>query len=287
MAEPFDQPISRRQWDDVRRALRDAGDRFADLLDTVPDPDARATGTWTVADTAAHVAAVALLDTALLAPESPSPVPDLPERLPRLTVDGINGFNDVALGAFQERRVKELADEVREHVTTLLDATADRDPDDVVTWVGGACPPLGGLLAHLVNELLLHGHDVAAAAKRPWTIPPGDAAHFFEQFMVGMARHGLGRLLDGGGAPSARRVAVEFRSAHTTPVALVLRDGRVTAERPGGGADVRLSFDPAAFTMMMFGRISKPRAVLTRKVRVGGPRPWLLPVFLRTVRVPS
>jgi hypothetical protein len=41
------------------------------------------------------------------------------------------------------------------------------------------------------------------------------------------------------------------------------------------------------FSLMMFGRVSKARAVLTRKVTVGGRRPWLLPVFLRTLRVPS
>jgi hypothetical protein len=32
--------------------------------------------------------------------------------------------------------------------------------------------------------------------------------------------------------------------------------------------------------------LSKPRALLTGRVRVGGRRPWLLPVFLRKVRVP-
>jgi hypothetical protein len=37
---------------------------------------------------------------------------------------------------------------------------------------------------------------------------------------------------------------------------------------------------------MMFGRIARPRAVLSGKVRIGGPRPWLLPAFLRTVRMP-
>jgi putative sterol carrier protein len=94
-------------------------------------------------------------------------------------------------------------------------------------------------------------------------------------------------LLDGGGPARERRIAVEFRSRHTAPVTLVLRDGLVSAEEPGGPTDVRVSFDPATLNLMLFGRISRVRAVLTGKVAVRGRRPWLLPAFLRTVRVPD
>jgi len=94
-------------------------------------------------------------------------------------------------------------------------------------------------------------------------------------------------LLDGSPPPRERRIAVEFRSAHTTPVTLVLRAGRVTAEEPGGDTDVRLRFDPATLNLMMFGRVSRARAAFTGKVVVRGRRPWLLPDFLRTVRLPS
>jgi len=37
---------------------------------------------------------------------------------------------------------------------------------------------------------------------------------------------------------------------------------------------------------MLFHRISKARAVLSGKLRISGPRPWLLPGFLRVVRAP-
>jgi hypothetical protein len=38
---------------------------------------------------------------------------------------------------------------------------------------------------------------------------------------------------------------------------------------------------------MLFGRTSQIRAVLSGKVRVSGRRPWLLPAFRRTMRLPS
>jgi len=84
----------------------------------------------------------------------------------------------------------------------------------------------------------------------------------------------------------SRRIAVEFRSRYTTPVTLV-RDEKVTVTEAGGTPDVRVHFEPVTLSLTMFGRISRPRAALSGKLRVGGPRPWLLPAFLRTVRLPS
>ena len=84
-----------------------------------------------------------------------------------------------------------------------------------------------------------------------------------------------------------QRIAVEFRSGYTAPVTIVVCDGEVTAAPSGPGADAWVRFDPATLNMMMFGRISKLQAVLTRKIIIGGRRPWLVPAFLRTVRAPS
>lgn len=280
--------IEKHQWQGVRTSVRETGDRFAELVATAPDPGAKVTPEWSVADTAAHLAALAWLNTTLLRPDvEPPPIPGLAEKLPGTTVDDVNALNDLTLEHFTERDAQALAGLLRDRVTTMLDAAEERDPGETITWLGGSRVPLAGLFAHLLNELLLHGFDVARALGRPWTVPPQDAAYFFEMFLVGISRNGVGRLLDGGGAPSDRRIAVEFRSDYTEPVTLVLRNGRVTAEEPGKDTDVRVTFDPAVFNLMLFGRVGKARAVLARKVTVGGRRPWLLPVFLRTLRVPS
>ncbi|HEX6872335.1 MAG TPA: SCP2 sterol-binding domain-containing protein, partial [Micromonosporaceae bacterium] len=137
----------------------------------------------------------------------------------------------------------------------------------------------------ILNELSIHGRDIARATKAQWTIPPQDAAMFFEHFVVGMVRLDHGRLLETP-EPSEERVSVHFRSEYLDPVTLVLDRGRVTAE-PSDDVDVRITFDPTTFNLMMFGRISPPRAMLTGKVSVAGRRPWRLPIFLKTVRMPS
>lgn len=58
-----------------------------------------------------------------------------------------------------------------------------------------------------------------------------------------------------------------------------LREDVGTVLRATGGRD------PA--NLMLFGRMSRVRAALTGKVLVSGPRPWLLPAFLRTVHMPD
>lgn len=138
-----------------------------------------------------------------------------------------------------------------------------------------------------VNELHIHGRDVARATGAPWTVSPADAALFFKLLLLGVTSYGYGRLLDWDRPERPGRIAVEFRSRHTAPVAMVLTDGRVTVEEPGRAIDVKLFFDPVTLNLMLFGRVGRTRAALTGRVVVWGRRPWLLPAFMRKMRLPS
>lgn len=281
--------VTSDQWRASRSALRDAGNRFADLVASVPDPHGTmATADWSVAVTVAHVVSIADLDASIMDNEEvPDPVPGLRARILDTTVDTVDALNEWVLRQFTERDTRVLAGRLRADIDTILRASERRDPDEPMTWLGGARLPLAGLLAHLVNELLIHGYDIARVTGARWTVPSRDAALFFDLLLVGLARYGQGKLLDGGGPPRDRRIAIEFRSRYTVPVTFVLRQGQVTLEEPGGDTDARVRFDPAALNLMLFGRISRLRALLTRKVVILGRRPWLLPAFLRTVRVPD
>ncbi|MDL4820228.1 maleylpyruvate isomerase N-terminal domain-containing protein [Actinomadura opuntiae] len=280
--------IGDEQWQALRRSLEEITERFTDLATSARSPGATAVGRWSAADVLAHAAGIAWMDAALLGADAPPlPVPDLLDRVRAANVDGINDLNDLVLAAVPERDPKALAGMLREHVAAMTAATAHSAAEDLVTWVGGSRLPVAGLFAHMQNELLLHGHDLSAATGRQWRADAAEAAPFFGMFIFGLARHGTGRLLDGGGRPRARRIAVEFRPEHTAPATLVLREGRVGLEPAGGVPDVRLTFDPLAMSMMMFGRVGRLRTVASGRLKVGGRRPWLLPVFLRTFRVPG
>jgi uncharacterized protein (TIGR03083 family) len=279
--------IADEQWNAVQGSLRRTCERFAALVSSVPDARSRATVKWSVADIAAHVTAIAWIDTTLLEPGAdPFPMPDLTEQIAATAVDDVHGLNDVVLSHFTERDPRLIVAMLRDHINRMLDASADRNPAETFAWLGGAQLPLAGMLAHMVNELLIHGNDIARALKLPWAMPPQEAALFFDLFYVGLANGDMGRVLEGSKRPLKRRIAVELFSGYTTPVTLVVRNGRVTAEPIGSAPDATVKFDPATLNMMLFGRISKMRAVLSRKLVIGGRRPWLLGAFLRTVRAP-
>jgi hypothetical protein len=279
--------VTQQKWTAVRAALAEYGDRFAALVESAPDPAAPATEDWSVAETAAHAKGVAWNYTAALAGSEELPIADVRRLMATTTVDNLHlEMNPAALRNYAERDPKRLGDRMRTSVKEMLAVTADADPTAVMSWLGGSQLPLAGVLAHMMNELHIHGRDIARAIGAPWEIPDRQAALFFDLFIVEMCRLGTGILLDNGRPPRPGRIAVEFRSALTAPATIVLEDGRVSAEEPGGDADVRIRFRPAALNLMLFHRVGVARTALSGAVVVSGRRPWLLPAFLRTVRMP-
>ncbi len=245
------------------------------------------TADWTVADTVAHVVLIAKMYSSMVRPDA-APLLDARAQgqVQKTTVDTVSVLNTLVLKDFPERDLGVLTAELLAAIDEVLRVTEDADPATPLDWLGDSKVPLAGVLAHLVNELQIHGWDIAKAVKLPWTIPPGDAALFFDLFLVGVLTHDIGHLLDTDEPPRERRIAVAFRSAYTTPVVLVLHRGRVTVEEPGGPVDARISFDPPSLNLMLFHRVGRARSALTRKIVVSGRRPWVLPAFLRVVRLP-
>jgi hypothetical protein len=277
--------VTDEQWTAAREAVADAAARFSALLRRVDEPGTTmATADWSVAATAAHVVTIAWLYRSIVETGEPPEraMPGIGGQIRAATVDTVDALNVWVLARFTERDASVLADRLDDDVAAVLRGTRDRDPAEPVGWLGGARAPLAGLLAHLANELVLHGLDIARAVRSRFPVPPRVGALFFDLLVVGAVRGGQGVLFDGGpGAATRAAIAVEFRSAHTTPVTLVVWGSTVTAHEPGGPVDARIRFDPAVLCLMMFGRMSMARAVLTGGLRLGGPRPWRLPRFLR------
>lgn len=292
--------VSVEKWREVRTVARRTGDRFASMLESARAPGAMATADWSIAETAAHVTAIAALYTAMVRPDvTPDPLPGLRDKWLATTVDTVAELNELALAQFTERNPRAIAQRLRADMDHILRVTEGIDPAEPVQWLGDSRVPVMGVVAHLVNELLVHGHDIARtpgsgpAGATPgqrahWPMPPEDAALFFDLFLVEVIRCGYGRLMDDTGPMPERRIAVEFRSRYTSPFTLAVDSGRVSVEEPGSDIDVHVHFDPATLSLMLFGaRVSRPRALLTGKVAIWGRRPWLLPTFLRVVHLPS
>ncbi|GHJ17411.1 MULTISPECIES: maleylpyruvate isomerase N-terminal domain-containing protein [unclassified Micromonospora] len=280
--------VSTQQWESIRDDVTAAGERFAALVEKAP-PDVRATREWSVVDTAVHLVTVTDLDAVITRayPEPAFPHPGLYEQWQRTNVDDLSLLNVEVMRLCEERDPGALAARIRANCAAMLDATSDVDPSAPLPWLGSSTLTMAGLFAHIVNEFNIHGWDIARAAGLPHEIPPGEAAAFFEVFFVGLVRDGYGHLLDTPKPLPDVRVAVAFESRHARPVTLLLDRNVVSVADPGTRPDVRVSYDPVVLNLMLFGRVSPVRAMLSRGVRVGGPRPWLMLAFMRKVRCPS
>lgn len=280
-------PVPLAQWELARRALPETVERVIALAAAHP-PQTMVTADWTLADTIAHLVSLMRFDAMLvqeLALETM--LPDGTALVADTNVDTVADANARLLAHFTCRDVAASAVRLRRYTGELLAAAAARHPADQVPWLGGSRLSIAGLVSHMINELVVHGWDIARATSTPWPMDPHLAGLFFDVFLLGVTRAGYGALLEHGAPVRPGRIAVDFRSAYTEPAMLVLADGRVAVEPPDPRADVRISFDPPTLNLMLFGRVGKARALLTGKVRLSGRRPWLLPAFERTMHLPS
>src|SRR5918999_350328 len=287
MREAAANRVTQEKWTAVRAAVSDCGERFAALIESTPDPSVLATDHWSVAETAAHVTGVAWNYTVLgSAATGPLPIPEVRQHMRTATVDNLRtDLNPAQLRAYRERDPARLADRLRSSIGEMLTHAAD-DPGGIVEWLGGSRLPLAGVFAHMMNELHIHGRDIARGTGVPWRIPDDEAGLFMDLFVVEIIRNGTGVLLHDDRPVRRGGIAVEFRSAHTVPVTIALGTGVFRAEEPSGRADVRIRFRPAALNLMLFHKTSVVRTALSGAVVVSGRRPWLLPAFLRKVRMP-
>src|SRR5207244_5018763 len=150
-----------------------------------------------------------------------------------------------------------------------------------VEWLGGAVLPASAVACHLLEECLVHGHDIAAATGQPWHIE---------------GRHAL-LAIEGGALPiiaalaptafvnqqkaGSFRARVEVRLRGGGRRQLVIEDGKLRiSSSTAADVDAHVSADPPAFLLVLMG-VQRPwRALLTGRVMVWGRRPWKLVCML-------
>lgn len=275
-------PPTVTQWSTAREGLRQMTGRFAALLRDAPDSGRIAVGEWTVADTAAHVALAVAADTYVATGDGAPAVTGALDGVDSIGNADIARMNRRMLALEPERDLAVLSERIEAGVARLLDATAPADGASPVRWLAGVEITRTGLLAHLLEELYLHGFDIARAGGQPWRVPPAYAALAFETFLVAVVRNASRAL---SAPPEGARgpvFACEFRVGDAAPVVFASDGTGVVVEEPGNRKiDVRVSGDAAALALVSFNRISPLGPVLRGKIRAFGPRPWRLRHVLR------
>lgn len=254
-------------WPQARTALDRASRRVATLLRSVRDPQAVVLGSWTVAELAAHLSHTFEI-VASLAGNGPALLKQLSE---------LDDLTAARLAADPERDLVVLAGRVEAAAREFLLVTAGASAADPCPWlVEGSSASLPVLTCHLLNEVVVHGYDIAKADDQPWVIDRAAAALIFEGFLLHVFRVLDPHTLVDQARAAGVRARFDIRLRGAGRFCLVLDDGGMTVEAPSSArVDCHLSVDPAAFLLVAWGRISQWRAIPRGQLLAWGRRPWL------------
>jgi hypothetical protein len=259
------------------RAIEEVVSRLTDMLRRNRGVTATAVGTWTLPEVAAHISHVIVKDTDALIG---GPLPDSelsPAAVRVLTAEMLNDD--------PERDPNILADRI-DALGAAFVALSASPPTEPVTWLGGIQLPPSAVACHLLEELLMHGFDIASAARAPWPIAPAHAALAITGAALPIIAASPQSWVRPG-SDSRVRARVEFRLRGFDRFVLALDNGpRVEFPPANSRADAYVSAAPADLLLVMLGRQSHWRALRRGKVMVWGRRPQSLLALLRNISPP-
>jgi hypothetical protein len=263
---------------EARAALREVVPRLVTLVRGVRDAGAASVGTWTAGDVAAHLSHVFRLDTDAIAQR---PLPAV-----TVTTAGMAAFNAAKLDEDGERNPDALADRIGV-LADEFDEIAARAHTASVGWLQDIRLPPSAVACHLLEECLIHGHDIATATGRPWRIRRDHALLAVEGGALPLiAALPPDAFLDREKAGSFR-AAIEMRLRGGGRKTLVFDDGSLTLTEAGTRAvDACLCADPAALMLVFIGRQGIAKPLLEGKLVAWGRRPWKLATMLAAISPP-
>lgn len=253
-------------WPAARQAVATAGPRLTGLLREVRKPEANALGEWDVAQLAVHISHA--LDT----------VTAMTQGGGNLLEDiwGLGALSGMMVAGEGRRAPGEMADRIDATVERFLASTEGADPDGPCDWiVRGTRIPLSALTCQMLNDLTVHGRDIALAEGLPWPVDRAHAALVVEGFLF-PSLHALGRAMVNQETAAGKRARFEVRLRGGGRAWLRFHDGDLSVEQaPQGPVDCHLSVDPEAFLLVAWGRISQWPAIARGQLLAWGRKPWL------------
>jgi hypothetical protein len=175
-----------------------------------------------------------------------------------------------------ERDLGAIATRIDASVAALLGVLRDTPDNPSRQWVvDGVDFPLSTIACHALNELVVHGGDLARADDAPWPVERHHASLVLRGFMFPVL-NALGRAM----------VDVEHAAGITVTYHVVLRGGGATylrfddgdlslSDAAPGPVDCHLSVDPAAFLAVAWARTTQWPPILKGQLFAYGRKPWL------------
>ena len=266
-------------WAQARIGLAETVPRVTALLRSGLDPDVPALGQWSIAETAAHLAQAWAVIPQLALGEAASPLADIWD---------LSAMTTSLVGDEPERDLGVLADRIEASAGAFLGTLVHADPDETGPWlVAGARLPLRSFVCHLLNESLVHGYDMARAARRPWSIDPAHAALVLTGFIWPVLATLDPRAMVDQRAAAGLRATYDIRLRGGGQAFFAFDDGTLRVEAPSERrVDCHLSADPVALLLVLWARKNQWSAIATGGLLAWGRRPWLGLRLRRLLRNP-
>lgn len=264
---------------EVCTALREAISSLVPMVRTIPDADAHGVGSWSVSDVAAHLSHTFRVDIDALAGRA------LPDAT--VTAPGMARLNADLLADDSERDPVVLAERLTALAEEFAETARRAAHKPSVEWLQRTGLRPATIAGHLLEECLIHGHDIATATGRPWPIQRGDAllaleAGVFPLIAALPPTAFLNQKLAG-----SLQARCELRLRGGNSATLVFDNGSLTVDATAGGAiDAYLCADPAAPMLVFIGRQHLWTPLVTGKLAAWGRRPWKLAHILVAMNLP-
>ena len=263
----------------TKEALRAAAGRTAELLRRVDTADSRVPGlAWTAAETAAHMVGD-LRDYAQALTRHTNGYmthANRPQESPSRLSAAVNARH---LEQVQQRDLGRLANLLEEAAIGYLAAAADADDTAAISTPNGLVISPPTMTCLLLGEQVVHGLDIARAARTRWDIRPHDALMVIPGVLT-VAPQYLRP------TAAAARVSFELRIRGANHYRMAVDRGTAVVTGVDGKSDCVITADPVAFLLLGYGRIPQWSPILRGKLRAGGRKPWSALTFARLLDSP-
>ncbi|MDQ3756243.1 MAG: hypothetical protein M3394_00090 [Actinomycetota bacterium] len=227
--------------------------------------EGRVLGHWGTGEVAAHLSHVIRLDTDAIAGRVLPPA--------ELHPAGVADVTDAELAADPERDPDALAARVETLMQDFL-AASEAPADDHVSWLGGVRLPASAVACHLLEEVLVHGFDLARPTNQQWSIRPAHAALSIVGAVAPIVTAAGPTAFLRSRRAAEFRARVEVRLRGHDRLAIVFDNGLTIEPGARGPFDAHVSVDPASMLLLLLNRVSRRPLLLRGKIVVWGRRPW-------------
>lgn len=279
---------------EAHEALSDQVARVTSLLRSARNPEARTIGDWNLAETAVHLNHAWTIVTAL-ARDDLSDVhlvwPHLATRPGGSLIDDLWDFAGVTVTGVSsetERDLMVLADRIEVQAQLFFHSVNIELASRRHAWVvEGVTVDTTVLVCHLLNEMVVHGYDIARSDGRSWRIPTAHARLVLEGFLVPIASALGPRAMVDQAAARGLQATYELHVRSGGRYLFTFDDGALTLEPSGTRrVDCHISADPVAMVLVAWRRRSQWPAIARGELVAWGRKPWLATRFQRMMRNP-